>query len=172
MHCPILRLLCIYFIIKNIFYRRKTFPRLGPNLVENLLAAFSDHTRNTSASPSQEVSFCETWEFECKWMFRLRGFKTIFLGRIRSSLTLWDQKLKSEVYPPRILTNGQVEICLNLCVRFEVLTAVTMKNAVFWDMAPCGSCVNRRFVGTSVYTISTRRHIPEDGILHVLILIP
>jgi hypothetical protein len=29
-------------------------------------------------------------------------------------------------------------------VRFEVFTAVTMKNAVFWDVAPCTSCVNRR----------------------------
>jgi hypothetical protein len=25
-------------------------------------------------------------------------------------------------------------------VRFEVLTSVTMKNAVFWDVAPCRSC--------------------------------
>jgi hypothetical protein len=33
-------------------------------------------------------------------------------------------------------------------VRFEVSTAVTMKNAVFWDVAPCESCVNRRFGGT------------------------
>jgi hypothetical protein len=24
-------------------------------------------------------------------------------------------------------------------VRFEVLTAVTMKNVVFWDVMPCGS---------------------------------
>jgi hypothetical protein len=35
-------------------------------------------------------------------------------------------------------------------VRFEVFTAVTMKNAVFWDVTPCRSCVNRRFGGTSV----------------------
>jgi hypothetical protein len=28
-------------------------------------------------------------------------------------------------------------------VRFEVLTAVTMKNGVFWDVTPCGSCKNR-----------------------------
>jgi hypothetical protein len=97
-----------------------------------------------------------------------------------------------------------------------------MKNAVFWDVAQCSSCVNRRFGGTyrlhlkgrkisergtntsrwlkkkmsadylyppahvgssladfstlkfeaihssktSVHTRSTRRHIPEDGILH------
>jgi hypothetical protein len=30
-------------------------------------------------------------------------------------------------------------------VRFEVFTAVTMKNAVFWDVAPYRSHVNRRF---------------------------
>jgi hypothetical protein len=33
-------------------------------------------------------------------------------------------------------------------VRFEVFTAMTMKNIVFWDMAPCGSGSNRRFGGT------------------------
>jgi hypothetical protein len=26
--------------------------------------------------------------------------------------------------------------------------AATMKNAVFWDVMPCGSCKNRRFGGT------------------------
>jgi hypothetical protein len=33
-------------------------------------------------------------------------------------------------------------------VRFEVLTAVTRKNAVFWDVTPRGCCKNRRFGGT------------------------
>jgi hypothetical protein len=33
-------------------------------------------------------------------------------------------------------------------VRFEVFTAVTMKNGAFWDVTPCGSCKNRRFGGT------------------------
>jgi hypothetical protein len=32
-------------------------------------------------------------------------------------------------------------------VRFEVFTAATMKNADFWDVALCRSCVNRRFGG-------------------------
>jgi hypothetical protein len=68
-----------------------------------------------------------------------------------------------------------------------------MKNAVFWDVTPCGSCKNRRFGGiyrlhhqgdtnsqilvalmmeaiaspeTSVLTRVTRRNITEDGILH------
>jgi hypothetical protein len=27
-----------------------------------------------------------------------------------------------------------------VCVRFEVFTAVTLKNAVFWDVRPCESC--------------------------------
>jgi hypothetical protein len=32
-----------------------------------------------------------------------------------------------------------------ICLRFEVFTAVTIKNGVFWDITPCGSCKNRRF---------------------------
>jgi hypothetical protein len=30
-------------------------------------------------------------------------------------------------------------------VKFEVFTVVTMKNAVFWDVTPCGSCKNQCF---------------------------
>jgi hypothetical protein len=67
-----------------------------------------------------------------------------------------------------------------------------MKNSVFWDVAPCRYFVNRRFGGTyrlhlqgirkpqamnqleqvAVYSykISTRRHIPEDGILMLFLL--
>jgi hypothetical protein len=33
-------------------------------------------------------------------------------------------------------------------VRFEAFAAVTMKNVVYWDVALCRSCVNRRFGGT------------------------
>jgi hypothetical protein len=78
-------------------------------------------------------------------------------------------------------------------VRLRVFTAVTMKNGVFWDVTPCGSCKNRRFGGTSasvirvtrigelgtalavtsntkyffaaVLTIATRSNIPEDSLL-------
>jgi hypothetical protein len=32
--------------------------------------------------------------------------------------------------------------------RLEVFTAVIMKNGVFWDVTPRGSCKNRRFGGT------------------------
>jgi hypothetical protein len=63
-------------------------------------------------------------------------------------------------------------------VRFEVVTAVAMKNAVFWDVAPCRSCVNRRFGGTYRLHLQGRkirergtslsrwRQIPKYGILH------
>jgi hypothetical protein len=74
-------------------------------------------------------------------------------------------------------------------VGFEVLTAVTLKNAVFWIVTPCGSCENRRFEEnylfhhldkkkltpmmveairsseTSVLARATRSDNPEDGIL-------
>jgi hypothetical protein len=42
-----------------------------------------------------------------------------------------------------------VNVVMNLRnVRFEVFTAVTMKNDVFWDVMPCCPCKNRRFGGT------------------------
>jgi hypothetical protein len=34
------------------------------------------------------------------------------------------------------------------CVRFEVFMVVTMKNGIFWDVTPCGSCKNWHFGGT------------------------
>jgi hypothetical protein len=80
--------------------------------------------------------------------------------------------------------------------RFEVFWAATKKNAVFWDMAPRGSCrvflrielqllVSANVVHSSVVrftlmleatrssetydlTRSTRHHMPEDGIRQFL----
>jgi hypothetical protein len=45
-------------------------------------------------------------------------------------------------------------------VRFEVFTAVTMKNGVFWDVTPCDSCKNRRFEGTFLSSWWRRRQVP------------
>jgi hypothetical protein len=53
-----------------------------------------------------------------------------------------------------------------------------MKNAVFWDVTPCGSCKNRRSSETSVLTRATRRIrflvtanvVPRSPILVTLII--
>jgi hypothetical protein len=43
---------------------------------------------------------------------------------------------------------GKDNETLDSVVGFEVFTAVTMKNAVSWDVAPCRFNVNRRFART------------------------
>jgi hypothetical protein len=47
-----------------------------------------------------------------------------------------------------LLTLGEAVVNCPFYVRFEVFTVVTMKNDVFWDVTPCGSCKSRRFRGT------------------------
>jgi hypothetical protein len=63
-------------------------------------------------------------------------------------------------------------------VRFQVLTAASMKFRIFWDVAPCSHVeVDRRYIAlmmeavrtseTSVnFNETTRRYIPEDSKLH------
>jgi hypothetical protein len=55
---------------------------------------------------------------------------------------------------------------LTIMVRFEVLTAMSTKMAVFWDAAPCSLVDNeeRTISETSVNIYeTTRRNIPEDN---------
>jgi hypothetical protein len=51
-------------------------------------------------------------------------------------------------------------------VGFDVFTAVTMKNALFWDVTPCASCMNRRFE-ENIASIIRMRRISELGTLAV-----
>jgi hypothetical protein len=43
-------------------------------------------------------------------------------------------------------------------LEFEVFTAVATKNAVFWDVAPRGFIINRRFGGTCRLHLQGRRN--------------
>jgi hypothetical protein len=50
------------------------------------------------------------------------------------------------IYIYKIVNENIIELKqISARLRFEVSTAVTMKNAVFGDMTSCGSCMNRRF---------------------------
>jgi hypothetical protein len=40
---------------------------------------------------------------------------------------------------------------------FEVFVAVTMNNAIFWDVAPCGSCENLRSTTSQETASSTKK---------------
>jgi hypothetical protein len=50
-------------------------------------------------------------------------------------------------------------------VRFEVFTVVIMKNAVSWDVTPCGSYKNRRFGGNLVFLRSVRRLLVQANVV-------
>jgi hypothetical protein len=47
---------------------------------------------------------------------------------------------------------------------FEVFTAVIMKNAVFWDVAPCRSWVNRHFGGAHHLHLQGRKITSEEPV--------
>jgi hypothetical protein len=63
----------------------------------------------------------------------------------------------SRRYPSYIAHNIYVRLVWSLHVRFEVLSVVTMTNAVLWDVAPCRYCINRRFGGTYRLHLQGRR---------------
>jgi hypothetical protein len=59
---------------------------------------------------------------------------------------VWD--IKTQCVPQRRHYVSAAESNRLMLLRFEVFTAVAMKNDVFWDVRPYGSCKNRRFGGT------------------------
>jgi hypothetical protein len=80
---------------------------------------------------------CETWSLTLREEHGLKVFENRVLRRIFG--------------PKRVEVMGRWIKLHNedlYYVRLEVFTAVTMKNGVFLDVTPCGSCTNRRFGGT------------------------
>jgi hypothetical protein len=64
-----------------------------------------------------------------------------------NSATSKDVTVKSMMFPHckihKYTWTSSDENLQSNCVKFEVFTAVTMKNVVFWDVTPCGFCMNR-----------------------------
>jgi hypothetical protein len=52
------------------------------------------------------------------------------------------------LWPDALIIGAFDEKIYGFVVRFEVFTAVTMKNGIFLDVTPCGFCKNRHFGGT------------------------
>jgi hypothetical protein len=44
----------------------------------------------------------------------------------------------------------------------EITKVQTLKNAVFWDVEPCGLIINRRFGGTCRLRLQGRRNIAKE----------
>jgi hypothetical protein len=63
------------------------------------------------------------------------------------NVVFWDIKTQFVLHR-RHITSPLQSPASQCYVRFEVFTAVTMKNGVFWDVTPRASCKNRRFGGT------------------------
>jgi hypothetical protein len=67
-----------------------------------------------------------------------------------------------------VLSRTTTDIISNLIkelmyVRFEVFTAMTMKNGVFWGVTPCVSCKNRRFGRTCfVFQLLVTANVPSS----------
>jgi hypothetical protein len=53
----------------------------------------------------------------------------------------WDIKPQFVLHR-RHLTSPLQKTASESYVRFEVFTAVTVNNTVFWDVTPCGCCKN------------------------------
>jgi hypothetical protein len=54
--------------------------------------------------------------------------------------------------------------------RTAVFTAVTMKNAVLWDVTSCGSCKNRRFGGIYHHLLVTANVVHTSPILVTMMM--
>jgi hypothetical protein len=76
-------------------------------------------------------------------------------------LTTWDNRyaLTRKIHVERISSAHFRDKCNKKIEQ-------TQNNAVFCDVVPCGFNTNRRPSESSVFIRTTRRHIPEDGILH------
>jgi hypothetical protein len=77
------------------------------------------------------------------------------MGIGKENASIWRKSVPLLLRPPQIPTwpalesnpgrRGVIPEIKPIILRFEAFMAVTMKNGVFCDVTPCGSCKNRRF---------------------------
>jgi hypothetical protein len=79
---------------------------------------------------------------------RISVAETSANGRMVMNDDLASVWIMSKEYCKIYLEEKKTPNCSKDDVRFEVFTAVTMKNSIFCDVTPCGSRKNRRFGGT------------------------
>jgi hypothetical protein len=81
-------------------------------------------------------------------------------------------KLQCLNIPPNVLISFQRFSDSFHIVRFEVFTAVALKNAIFWDVMPYGSCRNRHF-GVflhSVHQLLVTANIVPSSLIFVILM--
>jgi hypothetical protein len=91
----------------------------------------------------------QVWSFLTKYTNKSKAMTQQIFWHLPSSASKFNWCAPCRVWGCcRSLIRKMQEKWKDIEVRFEVFTAVTKKNAVFWDVTPCGSCKNRRFGGT------------------------
>jgi hypothetical protein len=93
---------------------------------------------------------CETWYVKCAL--------TSLWENLHLRLSLSSNKSYVTSYINKKQAVASDELCFTscrptLCLRFQVLTAASMKFRIFWDEGP--------------FNVTTRDYIPEDSKLHI-----
>jgi hypothetical protein len=88
---------------------------------------------------------------------------------IKTSVSVRARRLERGTLSPVRITEERLEWKSSGSVRFEISTAVTMKNDVFWDVTPCGSC-KKNFARSVRRLLATANVVPSSPIFHTLMM--
>jgi hypothetical protein len=114
---------------------------------------FCNRSKSEGASHVMQISV--VWRRPSQCLEKSSGKKVWAVHRcLKSSKSLRPKKAKTGKEQTQLHAHN---FDIKGAVRFEVFTPVTMKNGVFWDVTPYGSCKNRRFGGLSASFIRVTR---------------
>jgi hypothetical protein len=139
---------CVFFDPKDLRWRRDVSPQrrviffyILHCVLSQKIEFFISYGSGDLEEPTAQLCI-EPFEFTFKFPMGVTRFRS--LAATKSPERIYDRpwQFLSEPFP---IHYSSINVQF---VRFEVFTAVTMKNGVFWDVTQCGSCKNRRFGGT------------------------